>query len=43
VEIDIVGKYVEKSVQGYFAGTAGGDMKMLEKMVERIVEEKLKR
>ncbi|GAT21606.1 riboflavin synthase, alpha subunit [Aspergillus luchuensis] len=43
VEIDIVGKYVEKSVQGYFAGTAGGDMKMLEKMVERIVEEKLRK
>ncbi|GFF56847.1 riboflavin synthase, alpha subunit [Aspergillus udagawae] len=43
VEIDIVGKYVEKSVQGYFAGTAGGDMSILEKMVSRIVDEKLKR
>lgn len=43
VEIDIVGKYVEKSVQGYFAGTAGGNMSILEKMVERIVEEKLKK
>lgn len=43
VEIDIVGKYVEKSVQGYFAGTAGGDFAVLEKMVARIVEEKLKR
>ena len=43
VEIDIVGKYVEKSVQGYFEGTAGGDFSALEKMVGRIVEEKLKR
>lgn len=43
VEIDIVGKYVEKSVEGYFAGTAGGNMSILEKMVERIVEEKLKK
>jgi riboflavin synthase len=41
VEIDIVGKYVEKSVQGYFAGTAGGDFAILEKMVSRIVDEKL--
>lgn len=43
VEIDIVGKYVEKSVQGYFAGTAGGDFAALEKMVARIVDERLKR
>ncbi|KAF9885506.1 Riboflavin synthase alpha chain [Aspergillus nanangensis] len=43
VEIDIVGKYVEKSVQGYFAGNAGGDMSMLEKMVSRLVDEKLKK
>lgn len=43
VEIDIVGKYVEKSVQGYFAGTAGGDFGVLEKMVGRIVDEKLKK
>jgi riboflavin synthase len=43
VEIDIVGKYVEKSVQGYFAGTASGDFAILEKMVSRIVDEKLKK
>ncbi|KAJ5679104.1 hypothetical protein N7462_007348 [Penicillium macrosclerotiorum] len=43
VEIDIVGKYVEKSVQGYFAGTANGDFAILEKMVARIVDEKLKK
>jgi riboflavin synthase len=42
VEIDIVGKYVEKSVQGYFAGASSGDFGILEKMVGRIVEEKLK-
>lgn len=43
VEIDIVGKYVEKSVQGYFAGTAGGNFAALEKMVTRIVDERLNR
>ncbi|KAK3167291.1 hypothetical protein OEA41_010418 [Lepraria neglecta] len=47
VEVDMVGKYVEKSVRGYFEGLekegisgAGGGV--LEKMVERIVEEKMK-
>ncbi|KAB8237885.1 riboflavin synthase [Aspergillus alliaceus] len=44
VEIDIVGKYVEKSVQSYFAGAVGGgDFGILEKMVSRIVDEKLKK
>jgi len=43
VEVDIVGKYVEKSVAGYFEGKAGGgDIAILEKMVSRLVEEKLK-
>ncbi|KAL4761629.1 riboflavin synthase [Aspergillus foveolatus] len=42
VEIDVVAKYVEKGVQAYFAGTAGGNMGILEKMVGRIVDEKLK-
>ncbi|KAL3477897.1 hypothetical protein BJX99DRAFT_120304 [Aspergillus californicus] len=42
VEMDVVAKYVEKGVQAYFAGTAGGNMSILEKMVGRIVEEKLK-
>ncbi|KAE8153255.1 hypothetical protein BDV25DRAFT_149733 [Aspergillus avenaceus] len=41
VEIDIVGKYVEKSVEGYFNGVGGGNIGILEKMVSRIVEEKL--
>lgn len=43
VEIDIIGKYVEKSVQAYFSGSSRGDFAVLEKMVERIVEEKLKK
>ncbi|PGH06557.1 riboflavin synthase, alpha subunit [Helicocarpus griseus UAMH5409] len=44
VEIDIVGKYVEKSVQGYFEGLGGGsDFAILEKMVGRLVEEKLRK
>ena len=44
VEVDMVGKYVEKSVQGYFNGLGAGDGEtaILEKMVSRIVEEKLK-
>lgn len=41
VEIDLVGKYVEKTVQGYFESQTGGDFPILEKMVGRIVEEKL--
>lgn len=43
VEIDIVGKYVEKSVSAYLGGASGGDFGVLEKMVGRIVEEKLRR
>lgn len=42
VEVDMVGKYVEKSVAGYFEGAAGTGGAMLEKMVKRIVDEKLK-
>lgn len=42
VEIDVVGKYVEKAVSGYFAGSDGGDINILKKMVERIVDERLK-
>lgn len=42
VEVDMVGKYVEKSVAGYFEGKGGtGDMAVLEKMVERVLEKKL--
>ena len=43
VEVDMVGKYVEKSVQGYFEGKGGGDMAMLEKMVGRIVDQRLQK
>lgn len=37
VEVDMVGKYVEKSVRGYFEGK--GELGVLERMVERMVEE----
>lgn len=47
VEVDMVGKYVEKSVRGYLEGLEGGEvegggMGVLEKMVGRIVEDKMK-
>jgi riboflavin synthase len=43
VEVDMVGKYVEKSVQGYFDGSGtAGDVNVLQKMVERMVDERLK-
>ena len=44
VEVDMVGKYVEKSVRGYFEEKDGGagEMQLLEKMVGRIVENKIK-
>ncbi|KAI4109074.1 MAG: hypothetical protein LQ339_001879 [Xanthoria mediterranea] len=46
VEVDMVGKYVEKSVRGYLEGLegegSGGGGGVLEKMVERIVERKIK-
>ena len=53
VEVDMVGKYVEKSVVGYLGGLGEGatgagagagleGMRMLEKMVERVVDGRLK-
>ncbi|KAL2057576.1 hypothetical protein ABVK25_001960 [Lepraria finkii] len=47
VEVDMVGKYVEKSVRGYFEelekeGTSGVRGGVLEKMVGKIVEKKMK-
>lgn len=42
VEIDMAGKYVEKSVQAYFQAKVGGEAGALEKLVGRLVEEKLK-
>jgi riboflavin synthase len=41
VEVDQVGKYVEKSVAGYFEGSANGEFAILEKMVSKLVDEKL--
>lgn len=43
VEVDMVGKYVEKSVKGYFEeGESGsGSMASLERLVEKIVERKM--
>ena len=45
VEVDMVGKYVEKSVRGYFEGLekegSEGGGGILEKMVSKIVEEKM--
>ncbi|KAL8807124.1 MAG: hypothetical protein Q9223_004456 [Gallowayella weberi] len=49
VEVDMVGKYVEKSVRGYFEGLekegekGGEGGSVLERMVGRIVEERMKR
>jgi riboflavin synthase len=42
VEVDQVGKYVEKSVAAYFDGKGQGELPILEKMVHRLVEERLK-
>lgn len=42
VEVDMVGKYVEKSVSGYFEGKTGIDNAMIEKMVARLVDERMK-
>jgi riboflavin synthase len=41
VEIDMVGKYVEKSVRAYFEETGSGGPAVLERMVERVVGEKM--
>lgn len=45
VEVDMVGKYVEKSVRGYFDGleTGGSGGGVLERMVEKILDEKMKK
>lgn len=41
VEVDMVGKYVEKSVAAYFEGSGASGGAMLEKMVKRLVDERL--
>lgn len=43
VEVDQIGKYVEKAVEGYFSQTSSGESAILEKMVERIVDARLAR
>jgi riboflavin synthase len=43
VEVDMTGKYVEKSVAAYFAGDSGSGGAMLEKMVTRLVDERLQK
>lgn len=45
VEVDMVGKYVEKSVRGYFEGLEkeGSEGGVLERMVGKIVDERMKR
>ncbi|KAK4542612.1 hypothetical protein LTR36_006660 [Oleoguttula mirabilis] len=43
VEVDMVGKYVEKSVAAYFEGSGGSGGAMLEKMVQRLVDERLQK
>jgi riboflavin synthase len=43
VEVDMLGKYCAKAVEGYFEGRGeGGTPEILQRMVERIVDEKLK-
>lgn len=42
VEVDMIGKYVEKSVAAYFEGSAWDGGSMMEKMVQRMVDERLK-
>ncbi len=45
VEVDMVGKYVEKSVRGYFEGLeeGGGGEGVLERMVVKIVDERIRK
>ncbi|KAM0720438.1 hypothetical protein Q7P37_004574 [Cladosporium fusiforme] len=42
IEVDMVGKYVEKSVAAYFEGSGASGGAMLEKMVSRLVDERVK-
>ncbi|KIN01742.1 hypothetical protein OIDMADRAFT_196248 [Oidiodendron maius Zn] len=41
VEVDQIGKYVEKAVEGYFSKGSSGEPAILQKMVERLVDAKL--
>lgn len=41
VEVDQIGKYVEKAVVGYFEKGSSGEPVILEKMIKRIVDSRL--
>jgi len=41
VEVDMVGKYVEKSVAAYFESTTGDGPAVLERMVKKLVDERI--
>ncbi len=41
VEVDQIGKYVEKAVEGYFSKGSSGEPAILQKMVERIIDSKV--
>ena len=41
VEVDMVGKYVEKSVAAYFESAVGESPAVLERMVKKLVDERL--
>ncbi|KAG9245891.1 riboflavin synthase alpha chain [Calycina marina] len=41
VEVDQIGKYVEKAVEGFFEKGVGGEPAILEKMVKRLVDARL--
>jgi len=41
VEVDQIGKYVEKAVEGYFSTGSSGEPAILQKMVERIIDARL--
>ena len=42
VEVDMVGKYIEKVVRDYFQGSDKGEAVVLERIVSQLVDEKLK-
>ena len=41
VEVDMVGKYVEKSVSAYFESTTGEEPAVLQRMVKKLVDERM--
>jgi riboflavin synthase len=43
VEVDMLGKYVEKGIRGYFEGKEGGAKGAVERIVESLVRERLEK